>query len=417
VVVVFQQFADKQIQQMLTLVDQALAAPGLRLRFPEPIEAQFESETGAARSRMLVRQGVAALLIYNALLFLDFFALGEIFWLAVLVRVGLFGGVMAVLLTVVRRNPSARVREGLLAMSGLVAGAGVLILVLASSSPMRGNYRDGIMIVILFVVALQHLRFSFAVPTTLGLLALHAASILGVDTIPLHDKLAAIFMTQVLAAFALYADFTSEKSERHMWLRAFRDRLRAAGFEELAAADPMTGLGNRRALEQWLGQLQTKRQGALISMVVVDIDYFKSYNDTFGHMQGDECIRRISGILADEARADEGRAFRFGGEEFVIVLVGRDPEETHAIAERMRLAVARASLPRKTKAGPDHVTCSFGFAIDLLVPDSDLTALLTEADFALYAAKKAGRNCVMPEPGDMEEISFADIDDILREAV
>ena len=169
-------------------------------------------------------------------------------------------------------------------------------------------------------------------------------------------------------------------------------------------------------MENWLGQLQTDRKGALISIVVVDIDHFKSYNDAFGHMQGDDCIRRISDILADEAQADDGRAFRFGGEEFVVVLVDKEPEQTHAVAERMRLAVDAAALPIKTSSEPEHVTCSFGFAIDLLVPETNLTALLTEADFALYAAKKAGRNCVMPEPQAMAEISFDDLDDILRQA-
>ncbi len=415
IAVVFQQFADKQIQQMLTLIDNALAAPRLRLRFDELLETQFEIETSAARSRMLVRQGIAAVLIYNALLVLDFFALSDVFWLAVVVRVGLFGSVMAVMLAVIWRNPPARVREGLLAVSALVAGAGVLILVLASSSQMRSNYHDGIMLVMLFVIALQHLRFSYAVPTTFGLMILHAAAVLAVDTITVQDKLAAIALTQALAGFALYADFTFEKNERHMWLRAFRDRLRAAVFEELAAADPMTGLGNRRAMEQWLGQLRGDRQGATISIVVVDIDYFKSYNDTFGHMQGDDCIRRIADILTDEARADDGRVFRFGGEEFVVVLVGREPEQTYAIAERMRLAVCAAGLPHKTKIGSGHVTCSFGFAIDTLVPDADLTALLTEADFSLYAAKKAGRNCVMPKPEDDDEFEVLDLDELLRD--
>jgi len=417
VVSVLQQLADKHIQHMLTLVDEALSAPRLRLCFDAPLEAQFESETGAARSRLLVLQGIAAVLIYNSLLVLDFFALPDAFWLAVLVRVGLFGGVMAITLSVTWRNPSPRVREGLLAVAALVASGGVLILVLASSSPMRGNYRDGIMLVMLFVIALQHLRFRYAVPTVIAIMALHGAAVLAVDTIPIYDKLAAIALTQALAAFALHADFVFEKNERQMWLRGYRDRLRAAGFEELAAADPMTGLGNRRALELWLTQLQTEQQGTLVSIVVVDIDHFKAYNDTFGHMQGDECIRRVADILAAEAQTAGGRAFRFGGEEFVIVLVGKEPEQTHAIADRMRMAVSATGLPHTSTSGSDHVTCSFGYAIDMLVPDADLTALLTEADFALYAAKKAGRNCVMPEPQDLAEISFDDLDDILREAV
>lgn len=400
---------------MLALIDQALGAPRLRLRFAEPLEAQFEAETGAARSRMLVRQGVVAVVIYTALLVLDFFAINDVFWLAVLVRVVGFGGMMAVMLSVTWHNPPARVREGLLALTALVASGGVLVLVFSSQNPMRSNYRDGIMLVMLFVIVLQHLRFSYAVPTVAALMAMHVAAVVIVDTIPLHDKLAAVALTQALAAFSLYAGFVFEKNERRMWLHAFRDRLRADAFEELAAADPMTGLGNRRAMEQWFSQLQVERQGAPVSIVVVDIDYFKSYNDTFGHMQGDDCIRRIAGILADVAHADDGRAFRFGGEEFVVVLVGRQPEQTHAIAERMRLAVSTASLPRKTNTGSDNVTCSFGFAIDLLVPDTNLTALLTEADFALYAAKKAGRNCVMPELEELDDSRFQDLDDILCE--
>ncbi len=159
-------------------------------------------------------------------------------------------------------------------------------------------------------------------------------------------------------------------------------------LEELALHDSLTSLGNRRAFEHRLGQEmnQAKRYGTPLSVLLLDVDSFKAYNDSFGHPAGDEILRRLSQILRGQGRDTDFFA-RYGGEEFIVILPLTDAAGAMVLAERLRTTVEQASWPERS------VTVSLGAATLLpTMPDGD--ALVAAADRALYAAKTAGRNCV-----------------------
>ncbi len=156
----------------------------------------------------------------------------------------------------------------------------------------------------------------------------------------------------------------------------------------LAATDGLTGVANRRVFRERLDHEigVAKKSNSMLSVVLLDVDYFKRFNDTFGHQAGDEALKRVAEALSGQIRMDD-LAARFGGEEFVLLLPGAPAEAAMSVAERVRSAIER----RET--GKRKVTASFGVAT-VTGKDADARVILDQADAALYASKGAGRNCV-----------------------
>jgi len=176
--------------------------------------------------------------------------------------------------------------------------------------------------------------------------------------------------------------------------KAYQDKLRdyiQQSFE-MAVTDQLTGLNNRRYLETHMGGLvqRAKRQTKPLSMLVMDLDHFKSVNDTHGHAVGDEVLVEFGRRLQQNVRGLD-LACRVGGEEFVVVLPETDPETARMVAERLRTDVA--DVPFETEGGPLNITISIGVGA---LEDSDTSGddVLKRADDALYKAKGDGRNRV-----------------------
>lgn len=172
-------------------------------------------------------------------------------------------------------------------------------------------------------------------------------------------------------------------------LKLQRDRL-----EALTMTDSLTGIANRRRFDQHLEQEWRRgtRMHAVLSAVMMDIDYFKAFNDHYGHTAGDECLRRIARALdAVPSRAGDLVA-RYGGEEFACLLPGTDRDGARAIAERLHAAVAELGIPHSRSDVAGNVTISAGVATMLPSRDDDPEGLMELADGMLYRAKNEGRN-------------------------
>ena len=163
-------------------------------------------------------------------------------------------------------------------------------------------------------------------------------------------------------------------------------------LEQLATRDGLTGLANRRCfdhtlLAEWQRAL---RQAQPLSLLMVDVDNFKQYNDAYGHVGGDDCLKRIAGAVASEMRANDLVA-RYGGEEFAVILPNQSLKGAAIVAERIRCRVEALRLPN-SGAAQHYVTVSIGAATAIASHEHQPAQLVATADAALYRAKHMGRN-------------------------
>ena len=164
----------------------------------------------------------------------------------------------------------------------------------------------------------------------------------------------------------------------------------------LSRQDGLTGLANRRCFDDMLNKYQEAAidEGSRISLVMVDVDYFKSFNDRYGHPAGDECLKKVAGTITASIRQPRDVAARYGGEEFAILLPKTDEAAAALVADHIRLSVARLALEH-TGSPTGFVTLSAGIAsMDGDTADHGREGLLRSADHALYEAKRKGRNMV-----------------------
>jgi diguanylate cyclase (GGDEF)-like protein len=167
-------------------------------------------------------------------------------------------------------------------------------------------------------------------------------------------------------------------------------------YEEVKSqslTDPLTGLGNRRAFDQRLEQEvdRARRYGEPLSLALVDIDHFKIYNDTHGHTAGDDVLRRLGAALVERMIRRTDLAYRYGGEEFAIIMPGTGQEAASMALQRLHEAVEHEALPLMNHQPGGHLTISAGLTT-FEGADTSAAAIVEQADLALYGAKQEGRN-------------------------
>lgn len=169
-------------------------------------------------------------------------------------------------------------------------------------------------------------------------------------------------------------------------------------LEALSMTDGLTGIANRRRFDDCLESECKRAQRAQVplGLGLIDIDWFKRYNDTYGHQQGDACLRAVAQAISAALGREQDFVARYGGEEFVFLAPALGPQDMAALAEKIRASVAGLGLAHSGSPF-EHVTLSIG-AVSAIPAADELHALLQAADAALYAAKEAGRNCVVLAP-------------------
>lgn len=187
-----------------------------------------------------------------------------------------------------------------------------------------------------------------------------------------------------------------QRDEAYRALRELQKELESKNseLERLSSLDGLTGISNRRIFDEFIKRewLRAARDGRSISLIMIDIDHFKKFNDGYGHQGGDDCLRRVARALADTVKRPSDLVARYGGEEFGVVMPDTDREGAGKIAEALRVAIDNMNITHEFSTTTDHVTISLGVAT---MPPNGVTApeeLITKADEALYLAKESGRN-------------------------
>lgn len=383
------------------------------MRFPGALEQQFLLDVAEARRRHFVISSVIALLIYNGFLVADYLMARDVFWLAVEIRIFFFTPLALLFIYLIQTRNGAFIHslptaslEVIVVSGGLIAAGSLAFILSETKTAYAVYYHVGFTVVVLYGNVVQRLRFWYAVVFSTALLGIHLAGIILLGDFP--QRLLWPIFSMVISAvvFSLTANYLMERDERKRYLLTMRERgvvrelTRAhERLQELSRVDALTGLHNRRHFQEYLQQVWERAQydGSSLSILMVDVDHFKKYNDRYGHPAGDECLSQIARVLQTTLRRPEDLIARYGGEEFIAVLPQTEAGYAVALAERVRVAVEALQMRHESSSASHFVTVSIGVVsckADFLMKAS---ALVSAADQALYQAKHEGRNriCVI----------------------
>jgi diguanylate cyclase (GGDEF)-like protein len=393
-------------------VDQALNQGFAWLRFPPALEARFMADKAEQRLLVAMVSGLAITVLFTIPLFVDWCMTPDVIGLSLWMRLVLYPCVTLSGLQFMRKLPIPVLNEWLMAAGGMLAIG--IEMVLLGSSQAQWAIAGVVILNLIAVCTCSITRFWPAVVVCLSAFLAHSHL---VSSLPDPTQGALPFCMSVLLlsslSFALYGNYKLEHGERMAFLLDLREarldndlHVAHAHIERMATTDALTGLANRRNFEAFLaaGLQRAQVQGLPLSLIVVDIDYFKRYNDRYGHQAGDACLVDVAQTLSQSLRRTGDLVARWGGEEFVVVMVDADAAAAQAAAERMRQAVLDLNLTHAGSQCADVVSVSMG--LSSLVPDrhtrtQDVCSL---ADEALYMAKAQGRNQVCQRHADTSPV-------------
>jgi diguanylate cyclase (GGDEF)-like protein len=363
--------------------------PGMfPLRFSQFVESEFRrayAETNYPRTRQLLLIGAAATLFG-----LIVAVMGEnLSWQTAAFVLGVMLPTLMATLVSSYKEGSHGAYQVLLALTALWIGF------VCTSITVRGSlhgapYFFGAEIAWIFVVWLVlGLRFRYAAAVTATISALYAWGMLNWQ-FPPQEVVFSVLTLLAVNVIGAHCCFHLEHEARKAFLdtRTLNDR---------AERDGLTGLYNRRRYDKDVERLwrQSRREQSQLTLLLVDIDHFKAFNDLYGHQAGDDALKRVAAVIATCAKRPLDFAARFGGEEFALVLYGPAQDFGREIPETLRRTVEEQMIPHAESTTSLWLTVSVGVAIVSPGNERSLAGAIQLADEALYQAKEEGRNRVV----------------------
>ncbi len=293
--------------------------------------------------------------------------------------------------------------EDLHSTTVVVAGLGILTMIFIAPHHKAYIYLPGLMLVVFYAYTLSALRFYYATLSSLIVTALYpTVDLLFIKTEKdfLTANLFFLISTNLMGMPVAYFLERHVRKDFLLTMLLAREKQRVEQLnlrlKDISYVDGLTGVANRRKFEEFLEKewRRAKRTKRPISLLMIDIDFFKNYNDILGHLEGDECLKKIAKSLGKHVRSNLDLVARYGGEEFAIVLPETDIHAALKVAMRMKEDVEKLNIPHPASKIAEYVTVSIGVAS--LIPKEGLKkeVLVRIADKALYEAKRKGRNRV-----------------------
>jgi diguanylate cyclase (GGDEF)-like protein len=373
------------------------------LRFRPQLDEAFGLEYRQERIDHFRLSMLYAFPLYNAFLLSDYLCLRQSFGLCVLVRLGIVTPLALLCFAVIHRV-SRRAREILFAVTPLPGMAGMLVLY-------RGRVdliaigQIALIVILLYSTYSMWPDFRYACGVVLAVALGDSVFLLNSSALNSAQTVTFISLLWTAAFLSLQANYSMESQTRIS--RQLRRQLSAQNTELLRISniDSLTEIPNRRYLDSELRAQWKKclRAGQPISVLMIDLDYFKNLNDQYGHAYGDNVLSLVAKALRQALRDKQDIVARYGGEEFVVILPNRLLSSAISIAQRLCDAVRATALPPDSNGLPAHITISVGVAFARPSFGSGSTRLLRAADTALYKAKANGRDRIWPVAGDRDQ--------------
>jgi diguanylate cyclase (GGDEF)-like protein len=287
--------------------------------------------------------------------------------------------------------------QSMLALSALIVGVAGSIVDVQASLAGQGYYFAGQIGWIFIIWSMLGLLFTAAAGlcAVVSLIYMGCASYVGLAPEQLFFEGFMLLNVNLLGGYSCYK----------LELASRRTFLESRILAQLAERDGMTGLYNRRAFDENMERVwrQSRRENVGISLMLIDIDHFKAYNDLYGHQAGDDALKRVAAVISSCVQRPLDIAARYGGEEFVLVLYGPTGDYNLELPDRLRQQVLDLGTVHEAATHTKFLTVSIGVAV--VSPDTErsLAGIIQMADEALYQAKEDGRNrCVIRQSGNTE---------------
>ena len=361
---------------------------------------------------------IFGVVLYNLYILVDLGLVPEIIWLDLVVRLIIVTPILFLYFPVryyaIGLRSDAVAHEVLHGLGCMLVVASIMFIYANARTSSASEYYIGIVTVVIYMNTIHRKPFPLAVMGTVGCMIVVIVGMRYVTVTSEVAKLPAIMCSVGISVVSLFAAYRIEQVERRDYLASLREKMllqqiQSANQElqQLSNTDQLTGIRNRRSFDEAASEASAG-SGRPRALILLDVDYFKNYNDSEGHIAGDDCLRRIAGRLRSALRRDDGdRSFvaRYGGEEFVVLLDDCVTSAALAIGERLRLAVIDEAIPHLNRPdGREIVTVSLGIAVS---GDGGevIYDMVNRADTALYEAKRQGRDRLVLASGPTEAIA------------
>jgi diguanylate cyclase (GGDEF)-like protein len=380
--------------------------PGLR--FDGLLEKEFREVYVGQNLPRARLSGLIALILVLAVTCIDLL-LGATGGTLNTLRLGLLCPLLVVLGVVISVPGAQRWYTEVVAVGVMLIGFVVTYMAHLGALAGSSYVLAGLVIVVLYGCLFLGLLFNVAVAIAAILVAGHFVTGIVVD-LPVD---ALYYSTAILGTAAVIGGISAYNLEHALRTNFLETRV----LNELAERDGMTGLYNRRIFDDYVERLwrQSRRESASVAIIFVDIDFFKVYNDLYGHQAGDDCLKRIARCIARGAKRPFDFAARYGGEEFVLVLYGPPDEYARSVPEQIRRDVLELAIPHAGSQAGKHVTVSVGLAFARPETSRSLAGAIQTADEALYQAKREGRNRVVFKDADSDDVETGNFRVIQRD--
>lgn len=384
----------------LPLIDQALASPGWLPPVPPDLQEKYKADRLFQCRQFNRRALVALLLLFNIFWFEQIWAAPEIMVLSGFLRFGLLTPAVLLFVRLDRRDKLGRY-YALCLLSLIIAPSAItgMLCVRTTSLVALHDINAMPLILLLSSTAIRMPPREFLLNTVIT----PAIFIVSMSFCPIwpHTEIVSFSLIEVCVAIAAMGfNLQLEWRDRRMFLltaaeRIMRSRLAAAnqGLVRETLTDALTGIANRRCFDDTIALVWQRGAAAHtpVGLIMADIDYFKAYNDFYGHQGGDDCLCRVASRIASLVR-EEDVVTRYGGEEFTIILPNASPETVLAVAERVRAGVEMLGIEHAGINPSGVITLSLGLASLWPNASNNVRDLIAMADADLYDAKRSGRN-------------------------